>query len=150
MTIDMFGPTSLRRNDLHLLRQSEINTRLLNLQRGRGFQLTIYGDSIYPRLSHLHTSWRQRGATAAQKKENKAYSKVRIAIEWNYMITASLYSYLTNENKLRLMGSNNVAKIYTVATILRNCHVALYGSETSYYFGLEIPENFLELYMNAI
>ena len=149
MTVDMFGPTSLRRNDLHLLRQSEINSRLRNLQQGQAIQLTIYGDSIYPRLSHLHTSWRHE-PTESQKAENKAYTKVRIAIEWNYMITASLYSYLTNEKKLKILQSQNVAKIYTVATILRNCHVALYGSETSHYFGIEIPNNFLELYMRVI
>ena len=32
---------------------------------------------------------------------------------------------------------------------MRNCHVALYGSETSNYFDLIIPDNFLEQYMQV-
>jgi hypothetical protein len=146
MTVDLFGPSSLRRNDLYLLRQSQLNTRLRDLQMGSETQLTIYGDSIYPRLSHLHSSWRQGRITAIRRAENVAYSKVRISIEWNYGATAGLFSYLTNYHKLRLMSGGNVARIYTVATILRNCHVAMYGSETSYYFNLEIPMNMLEMY----
>ena len=120
------------------------------LQVNSIFQLTIYGDSIYPRLSHLHSSWRHAGATQDQKRENKAYTKVRIMIEWNYGITGSIYSYLRNHDKLRLLASNIVSKVYTVATILRNCHVCMYGCETSMYFGLTFEDDFLERYMQFL
>ena len=132
----MYGPHSLRRNDLKLLRLSRLNQRLRELQINSNIQLTMYGDGIYPRLSHLHSSWRHTGPTDWQKEENKSYTKVRVSIEWNYMVTSNLYDYLRNYNKLRLLSSDKVAKVYTVATILRNCHVALYGSETSHYFGI--------------
>ena len=78
-----------------------------------------------------------------------AYNLLRtlLLIEWNYGITAGLYGYLTNTNKLKLLGSHVVSKEYTVATIMRNCHVAMYGCETSHYFDIEMEDNFLELYM---
>ena len=83
MTVDLYGPHSLRRNDLRLLQLSRINQRLHDLQIGQEIQLSMYGDSIYPRLSHLHSSWRQFGITATQIAENRAFSKVRTMIEWN-------------------------------------------------------------------
>jgi hypothetical protein len=147
MTVDLYGPHSLRRNDLMLLTSSRLNSRLRDLQINSNEQLTIYGDSIYPRLSHLHSSWRHAGATRSQKNENIAYTKTRVSIEWNYGMTANLFSYLRNIVKLKLLASFKVTRIYTVATILRNCHVALYGSETSHYFDIIFPVNFLEKYL---
>ena len=38
---------------------------------------------------------------------------------------------------------------HTVATLLRNCDVAMYGSETSYYFNVSLPTHFLEKYMRV-
>ena len=128
MTMDLHGPYSLRKNDLKLLSFSRINARRLReLQERATEQLTMYGDSIYPRLSHLKSSWRRGGVAEWQKAENKAYTKVRISIEWNYGATGNLYGYLCNHDKLKLLSSNVVSKVYTVATILRNCHVAMYG-----------------------
>ena len=151
MTVDLYGPHSLRRNDLALLRMSRLNVRLRDLQEGQDIQLKAYGDSIYPRLSHLSTSWRTRGEVLApwQRFENKAFTKVRISIEWNYMVTANLYGYLRREHKLKILSEGRVHKVYTVATILRNCHVALYGSETSLYFNIVLPDDFLEQYMRV-
>ena len=119
------------------------------LQSGQQDQLTIYGDSIYPRLSHLHSSWRN-APPGWKRDENNRYTKVRISIEWNYAVTGNLFGYLCNHNKLKLLGSSIVSKIYTVATILRNCHVALYGCETSNYFDLLMPTDFLEMYLNQL
>jgi hypothetical protein len=139
MTIDMHGPWSLRRNDNKLLRESCINKRFREMQNG-AMELTMYGDSIYPRLSHLSSCWKDPDE-AWKRDENRRYSSVRINIEWNYMVTGNLYKYLRNHEKLKL-----TTKFYTVATILRNAHVALYGSITSNYFDLVIPQNFLEKY----
>ena len=117
------------------------------LHNSMEFQLTIYGDSIYPRLSHLKSSFRHQNLQEWQKEENRRYAKVRISIEWNYMVTGNLFGYVTNTQKLKILGSNNVAKVYTVATLLRNCHVAMYGSETSHYFELPLSTNiFREVY----
>jgi hypothetical protein len=149
-TIDMYGPTLLRRNDLRLLGLSRINHRMAAMQAG-GEPVTGYGDSIYPHYSHMRSCWR-RGAGEEQLDEeeagdNDAYKSVRISIEWNYMNTANLYRYFKNLNKLRLMNGRLVTMIYIVCTILRNCHIALYGGISSQYFGLSLPHNMLERYM---
>ena len=90
-TIDMFGPTSLRRNDLFLLGKSRLIHRLTELFAGENIPYSVYGDSIYPHLPHLLSSWRSvNGITAEQAQENNAYKSVRISIEWNYGVTSVL------------------------------------------------------------
>lgn len=50
-TVDMCGPTTLRRNDLAVLRMSNINERFRDLQLGALIQYIIFGDSAYKRQS---------------------------------------------------------------------------------------------------
>lgn len=78
---------------------------------------------------------------------NYALKSVRISIEWNYGATATDFAYLKNTDKLRLMESSNVTKVYTVATLFRNFKVELYGSQTSNYFNLVPPSDFIEKYI---
>ena len=149
-TIDMFGPTSLRRSDLHLLAESNINTRLAEVQEGSAKQLKGFGDSIYPNDSHVDSYHKGTDLTVRQRRENGKMKRVRIAIEWNYGVTANLFRYLKNIQKLKVMNGATVAKVYTVATILRNCHVALYGGISSSYFNIRIPDDMLEQYLQLI
>ena len=70
----------------------------------------------------------------------------------NYGYTASLFKYLQQYTKLRLMESDNVTMVYTVAILFRNLYVSCYGSQTTQYFGINLPEefpNFLEKYING-
>ncbi len=150
-TIDMYGPTSVRRNDLRLLGLSRINERMAAMQVG-GEPVTGYGDSIYPHFSHMRSCWRVGGVGALDEDEvvdNDSYKSVRISIEWNYMNTSNLFRYLKNLNKLRVMKSTVVCKIYIVCTILRNCHIALYGGISSNYFDIVLPSDMLEKYMRV-
>ena len=79
--------------------------------------------------------------------KNKAFTKVRVSIEWNYKTTSNLFKILRNKEKLKILGSRNTSKLYTVCTILKNCHVALYGCQSLNYFSLNLPYNTLEKYM---
>ena len=63
------------------------------------------------------------------------------------MNTANLFRYLKNLNKLKVMNGEVVIMVYIVCTILRNCHIALYGGISSQYFGLSLPHDMLERYM---
>jgi len=86
---------------------------------------------------------------AAFKIWNYAMKSVRISIEWDYGATASMFEYVCTKRKLKVLKNpDTVSKIYIVATILRNCHICLYGCQTSHYFGVDIPENFLHKYIN--
>jgi len=143
ITMDMYGPTSLRRNDLKLLGLSRLNQRLQQLQAPKG----AFGDSIYPTLSHISSYFKNNPNTPRQILINNAYKKVRISIEWNYMVTANTFSYLKKLNKLKIMKTTIVSKIYTVCTFLRNCHICLYGGISSGYFNLLIDDNMLEKYL---
>ena len=64
-------------------------------------------------------------------------------------LTSNLFGYLKNLDKLRVMNGGTVVKIYTVAVILRNCHVGFYGCQSSSYFNTRIDDDFLEKYLRV-
>ena len=88
ITVDMYEPTSLRRNDLLLLGLSNINERKRMLGR-----TGPYGDSIYPHLSNVFSSHRNANMTERQMQTNQAYKSIRVSIEWNYGVIANLFTY---------------------------------------------------------
>ena len=152
LTMHMYGPTSLRRNDLRLLSKSELNDKLAALCMQYNQICRVYGDSIYPHLSNVFSMHRGdwNALSLAKRLENNIRKSVRVSIEWNYGVTSNLYGYMKNLNKLRLLGNSNVSKIYTVATLLRNCHITLYGGISSGYFNIKMPEDMLERYMRVV
>lgn len=146
----MYGPTSLRRNDLRLLGASNINARLA----ANGDDVA-FGDNIYPKLSNITTYHKTLDEdmfplSAREKAENKAYKSVRIAIEWNYGHTANLFKYLKNLDRLRVLQGEVVSTIYTVAVILRNCRIACAECQSSEYFDIQLPPNMLERYLRFV
>ena len=153
--VDCEGPWTLRRNDLALLRISNINERFRELQEDLApeDQTVTFGDSAYKKQSHIRTYLSEGEVVGARAVEyRKAFNgcskKIRISIEWDYGTTASLFMYLQNLDKLKLMKSENVKKIYIVCTLLKNFHVMLYGCQSSNYFNIQFPPNTLEHYIN--
>ena len=135
-------PTSLRRNDLAVLRDSNINQRMAELQADDDTDYIIFGDSAYKRMTHIMSYLAAGDNIHNHHLWNRALKKVSISIEWDYGCTATLFKYLQNTHNLKLLKSHDVANVYTVTTLLRNCHTAVYGCQTSSYFNLVIPENF--------
>jgi hypothetical protein len=152
-TIDLYGPTSVRRNDLKLLADSHINARVRALQPERPEDgppmVGMYGDSIYPRMSNLRSAWKHKNQTRGQKLENKVMKSVRISIEWSYGAISNLFHYLLNLDKLKVIRSNHLTHVYMVCSLLRNCHIALYGGIESNYVNLTLPSNMLELFLRV-
>lgn len=157
------GPTSLRRNDNALLRISDINDRMLRQQEEEGdddelddddkykHHFVIFGDSAYRTQSHIKSYVKidaQDPNAYYLRKWHSAMKKTRISIEWNYGTTGSLFKYFANHQKLKLLECNTVTKVYTVATLLRNCHAGLYGCQTSNYFNISAPSDFIEHYLS--
>ena len=99
------------------------------------------------RQSHI-LSYFKKETTPKLASFNYALKTVRISIEWNYGATATDFAYLKNTDKLRVMESKNVTRVYTVATLFRNFKVGLYGSQTSNYFDIAPPEDFIKKYIN--
>lgn len=100
--------------------------------------------------SHLFSYLGGSDLVETAKIYNYAMKSVRISIEWNYGNTATLFKFLQQEHKLRVMKSTRVTELYTVATLFRNFYVSLYGCQTSNYFDINLNEdypNFLEKYI---
>ena len=58
-----------------------------------------------------------------------------------------LFKYVNCTDKLKILASQRVSKIYTVATLFRNFHIACYGCQSFKYFHLDIPDDMLEHYI---
>jgi hypothetical protein len=149
----MHGPTSLRRNDTTLLRISDINNRIGQVQSElpEKEQLITFGDNAYQRDSHMNYYKLKHYAkvlSAAEFKKFKDWNdrmkSVRITIEWSYGVTASLFKYVQTPEKLKLMQTDHLQKVYVVATYLfRHIHLALYRGKPSNYFNVRLPDNFV-------
>ena len=146
--VDMCGPTSLRRNDLAVLRMSDINERMANLQINKPVQYIIFGDSAYKLRSRVMSYLAAGDAIAGYQRWNLSVKRVRLSIKWDYGQTSTLFKYVLNKGKFKLLKSKDVAKVYNVATLMRNFHTALYECQTSQYFNLVIPDAFLECYIS--
>ena len=144
--IDLYGPTSVRRNDLTLYRLSDINGRVA-AANGAAAKYIVFGDSAYKRFSHTRTYYPTGDGIDNHRRWNSKMKSVRISIEWNYANTAALFKYVCNKRKLQLLQSDCVTKVYKVATFLRNLHIGMYGCQSSNYFNLPIRENFVEHYL---
>ena len=101
----MYGPTSLRRNDLTLLRFSSINDRAIGyiIRLWNPFckrlQYIIFGGSAYHKQTHISSYLKAIENIPGFADWNKKLKKVRISIEWYYGTTAgllSIFSIMTN------------------------------------------------------
>jgi hypothetical protein len=139
IVVDLFGPMSLRRNDMVLLGESRVSPRFEELQTARDAtrgRLKIRGDSAYINFGAICTYNKNANLTEREHAENIAYKSVRESIEWGYGTTAALFRYLQNLGKLQVMKAEKTYQVYTVATILRNCHVIFYGCQKSCFFNV--------------
>jgi hypothetical protein len=143
ITVDLSEPHSLRRNDLYLLRQSGLNEQMRVL-----CLLYIFGDSAYKVQSNLTSYISEATLKGPFSKWNMAMKSVRIAIEWNYGYSASLFKYIADTDKLHILGSVATSQVYTVVTLLRNMRVFMKGGQSSVYFGIRMRDELLEHYMN--
>jgi hypothetical protein len=146
LAIDIYGPTSLRKNDVTLLRESKINERVQRECQTLDYEYAIFGDSAYRTDTHLRSY--MPGNSIEARRWNGRMKSVRISIEWSYMVTASLFKYVGNHDKLRLMQNNVVSRIYITCTLLRNFYTILYGSQISNNFNILFPNDFIETYIH--
>ena len=86
------------------------------LQQGDAEQYVIFGDSAYKPRSHSLRYLSADSNVDDYVRWNGAIKGVRIAIEWNYGQTPSLFKFIGLKGKLPVLGSSTVSKVYTVAT----------------------------------
>ena len=147
MTMDMWGPKSLRHSDLNLLEWSSVCARILHTQEeaGRENLRVAYGDGIFPWHQCLRSKHKGPNLTEVERAENMNMCKVRISVEWHYGEVAELFPFTDYKKNVKLRHMNSSC-LYFVAAFLRNCHTCLYGNNTSHYFNCSPPS--LESYLN--
>ncbi|KAF0691137.1 Aste57867_17581 [Aphanomyces stellatus] len=145
--IHFFGPVEGRRHDTTLLRHSRLFEYLA--RHPDVFYLKfIYGDPAYGISQFLQTGFKGANLSELQREFNKWMSRVRQAVEWNFKIMKTLWSFITFKNlsKIRL---SPVAKIVHVAMLLTNCHCCYFGgNQISSFFGLDSSS--LEEYLDTL
>jgi hypothetical protein len=149
MTVDMYGPTSLRQYDTCLLRMSDINARFAALQVGDVEQLVIFGDSAYKLKSHMRSYFKRQEMIDNWIRWNMAIKSVRISIEWNYGYRALLFKYIQRIDKLKVMQPANLSRVYTVAALFHNFYSILYGNQLTVYFQSRFPPEVLDHYIKG-
>ena len=80
-TVDCYGPASLRRNDLTLLRESDINDRFARLQIHAPVDFIIFGDSAYRRRSHCRSYFSVLENVIDSARWNRRMKRLRISID---------------------------------------------------------------------
>ena len=140
----------MRRNDLTLLRESEINLTFARLQLQSDVDYIIFGDSAYKRQSHIRSYFSEAEDVAGGQRWNRHMKRLRISIEWNYGHQGSMFKYLNTQFKMKILGAQTTSQVFIATTILRNLHTGFYGSQSSRYFNLDIPENFNYYYVNQM
>jgi hypothetical protein len=138
MNFHVWGPVSLRHNDLYTYEYSKINEIIGLLQLGDELQYKIYGDSAYFTDTYLRVRHSYDNLTDREKLENKALSSCREIIEWDYGDLSTMWSYLDYKKGLQIR-KQNVARFYLTGMILRNAHVTMNGCNTSLFFDCEPP-----------
>lgn len=140
MNLHVWGPISVRHNDLVSLHDSNINNRLVQLQLGEDLQWVIYGDSAYIHVPDSHILARHHNElnTDRQTLENQSLSSCRECIEWDYGDVGAMWS-MVDYKKVLKMQLMPVKNIYLTAMILRNAHVTMNGGVTAEYFNLVPP-----------
>ena len=151
MITDLFGPIMARRGDGHMLRVSQILTRMGQFVHAAGAHYYLYGDPAYP----LHR-FLLRGFKGAMSPQQQAFSTsmscVRESVEWGYAIITTLFPLLDKKRAMQLLKSP-IGKMYIAGAILANVHNCFYGNQIFAFFhkhytgtGLEPPSP--EHYLN--
>ena len=142
MNMHVWGPTSVRHNDLTSLHESKVNDLLVEVQIGQQYQWVIYGDSAYVHVADSHILARHNNEVNTEREtlENRCLSACRECIEWNYGDVGVMWAMVDYKKKLKIRQMR-VKNIYLSALILRNAYVTMNGGTTPEYFDL-IPPTF--------
>jgi hypothetical protein len=143
MNYHVYGPSSLRRNDLWQYHESNINQKLATTQIWRQNQYKIYGDSAYIVLNDTHIRARHHHDNLSPREilENRKMSSCREVIEWDYGNVRTMWAFVDYKKILKLRCKMDVGKLYLLTMILRNAHNSMNESNTSLYFNC-IPPTF--------
>lgn len=76
--MDLFGPF----DDMRMVRESDINRRIRDLQLGNENQYCMYADKGYADMSHLIAAYHGANLTQPQIQINGILTSLRVSVEW--------------------------------------------------------------------
>ena len=126
MDLQLYGPLSVRRNDLKALERSLFEENFMNLQQGQPVIFKIFGDSAYEDTDTIAT-----GAV-------QAMASVRETVEWSYKDSKTLWKYCDYKHCLKIR-QQPLGKIIFVSMLLRNAFITLCGSQILEYLDILPP-----------
>ena len=147
MVIFMYGPDSFVRNDCRLVNESGINELLEDCQQDDVLIFACYGDRIFVNNTCIARAFEGEDLTDVEVAINKAFTSLRVSIEWDYGLTSIKFPLTQYWQKNKIKASPLQSRQYFVATLMRNALVCLYGSITASYFDVRPPT--LEEYFNV-
>lgn len=135
MNFHVWGPVSLRHNDMYTLHHSHINDLIANLQTADILKYAIYGDSAYCITLYDFILARHDNPvnTPRENAENRSMSSCREVIEWDYGDVGTLWAYVDYKKVLQLRKMP-VGRIYFAAMLLRNAYVTMNGCNTATFY----------------
>ena len=124
MDLHVYGPLSVRRNDLTALDKSDIERILREMFNADEIIYIIFGDSAFMVSDMMATN---------ESYPGRGMSSVREIIEWSYKDVKQQWKYCDYKHILQLR-KQPVAKIFFICLLLRNAYVTLHGSQAAEYF----------------
>ena len=140
MIVDFYGPGPGRQNDRWLVRESDLDARLLSLFGGIGY--TCYGDSIYTITQAIVR--RIRGAVLLpwQSQINQSLNRERTSVEHVFAGVVQQFKFLNFRHNHKLFDSACGAGIpFRCGALLFNLQTCMNGgNQVTVRFGLSPPE----------
>ncbi len=140
MNFHVWGPISVRHNDLFSLDESNISDELQKLMEFDELKFCVYGDSAYIVGNYPYIKARHDNEINNPREilENRSMSSCRECIEWDYGNVGTMWP-LVDYSKVLKIRKMPVAKMYITAMIMRNAYVTINGCETTKYFNCVAP-----------
>lgn len=126
------GPVGGHNNDIHILESSGLCADLPRLFRG----YAIGGDGIFPTTAYIHPI--EMFDRLISPMLRKAYSSVRIAVEWLFNDITNHFQFLALRRKQHVWQTQP-AMMYKVGAVLALARNCLYGNEISDHFQCQSP-----------
>jgi len=147
----VYGPISVRRNDIDAVQSADLDQRLNNMQQGQVVKYCVFGDGIFKVLATADSTIRsyhkeQLGAplTDIERHENIVMRKIRVEIEHAYG-DITKYFDLTDEKKEWKIRNGHSAQKLNLLFFLSNCITCIRGNSVTRKFDCFAPS--LEEYL---
>ena len=122
---------SCRRHDMHLLGDTDMNSKL-----EEATEYMCFGDSPYPHMTRITS----RNNVEEFEDINRALNGCRISIEWMFRDIAVLWKFVTTKDILKLLdGFINCDNLIDLCFTFSNAHNCMNGNEIAQWFGLLPP-----------